>query len=246
MKKNRWQILLITSLLLVSTIFYLIHYFVFNDVHHILVFFIGELAFLPLEVLLVTLVIHKLLDKKEKSHFLNKLNMVIGAFFSDMGADLLRLLVKYDTNHEQLQKLLNISDKWTKKDYFNVLKILKNRNAEIKIDNNDLQKLTDFFTKYKRTVLRMLENQNLLEHQSFTDLLWAVSHLIEELQYRKDFESLPESDIEHLAGDINRVYSAITFEWVNYMMHLSCEYPYLFSLSARTNPFKKNPDSVVY
>ena len=86
-------------------------------------------------------------------------------------------------------------------------------------------------------VLRLLENQNLLEHESFTELLWAVSHLTEELSHRQNLQNLTDADKKHLAGDMRRAYRLLMLEWLSYMEHLKKEYPYLFSLAVRTNPF---------
>ncbi len=41
----------------------------------------------------------------------------------------------------------------------------------------------------------------------------------------------------HLSGDIRRAYSILITEWLAYMKHLKSDYPYLFSLAVRTNPF---------
>ena len=85
------------------------------------------------------------------------------------------------------------------------------------------------------------QNPNLLEHDSFTDLLWAVFHLAEELAWRQDLRRLPGSDLSHLTGDIERAYTRLITEWLDYMRHLKGSYPYLFSLATRTNPF--DPDA---
>jgi hypothetical protein len=61
--------------------------------------------------------------------------------------------------------------------------------------------------------------------------------LADELSRRKDFKSLSNTDQEHLCGDIKRAYSQIIAEWLAYMKHLKTDYPYLFSLAIRTNPF---------
>ena len=81
------------------------------------------------------------------------------------------------------------------------------------------------------------ENPNLLEHESFAELLWAVSHLSEELDHRQNLGNLTQTDSKHLAGDIERAYRLLMREWLSYMEHLKKEYPYLFSLAVRTNPF---------
>jgi hypothetical protein len=56
---------------------------------------------------------------------------------------------------------------------------------------------------------------------------------------------LPKSDIEHIAGDIKRAYVLLVNEWLDYMMYLKDNYPYLYSLAMRTNPFDKNASPVV-
>jgi hypothetical protein len=85
--------------------------------------------------------------------------------------------------------------------------------------------------------LLILQNPNLLEHETFTELLWAVFHLTEELAKREDTKNLSAKDYEHLSGDIKRAYTLLISEWLDYMKHLKDKYPYLFSLAIRTNPF---------
>jgi hypothetical protein len=41
----------------------------------------------------------------------------------------------------------------------------------------------------------------------------------------------------HLNGDVERVYGLLISEWIMYMEHLMNNYPYLFSLAMRVNPF---------
>ena len=48
---------------------------------------------------------------------------------------------------------------------------------------------------------------------------------------------LSEKDLEHIVGDIARAYTFLVREWLSYMHHLKDNYPYLFSLALRTNPF---------
>jgi hypothetical protein len=85
MKLLNWQLVLGLSLVALSALFYLIHYAIFKDAHHIFIYMIGDIAFVPIEVLMVTLIIHRLLSEREKRSMLNKMNMVIGAFFSEVG-----------------------------------------------------------------------------------------------------------------------------------------------------------------
>jgi hypothetical protein len=93
--------------------------------------------------------------------------------------------------------------------------------------------------------VRLLENPTLLEHESLTYLLRAVFHLAEELAYREDLNQRPGPDRAHIAGDINRAYHYLVHQWVDYMEYLKGNYPYLFSLAMRTNPFDRQASPIV-
>ena len=86
---------------------------------------------------------------------------------------------------------------------------------------------------------------HVLEHESFTNLLWATFHLTEELEARPSMDGLPDSDLEHIAGDIKRLYGHLATDWVSYVEHLKSAYPFLFSLVVRIHPFQENPSPVV-
>jgi hypothetical protein len=51
--------------------------------------------------------------------------------------------------------------------------------------------------------------------------------------------------MEHLNFDIKRAYILLVNEWLSYMKHLKEDYPYLYSLAVRTNPFNKNPKAEI-
>jgi hypothetical protein len=55
MKHLRWQVLLGLALVALSTLFYFIHFLIFRDAHHIFIYMVGDIAFVPVEVLLVSL-----------------------------------------------------------------------------------------------------------------------------------------------------------------------------------------------
>jgi hypothetical protein len=60
------------------------------------IFFMGDLAFIPIEVLIVTIIIDRTIDSREKQQRLEKLNLVIGTFFSRAGNPLLAKLSRGD------------------------------------------------------------------------------------------------------------------------------------------------------
>jgi hypothetical protein len=85
----------------------------------------------------------------------------------------------------------------------------------------------------------------LLEHQTFTETLRTVFHVTEELERRKGAGDLPDTDHAHIKGDLVRVYRNISLQWVDYMKYLKKNYPYLFSLAMRTNPFDQEASGIV-
>jgi len=234
-------ILLGVLLLALSALLYFAHYLVFRDAHHIFIYLLGDVAFVPVEVLLVTLIIHRLLSIREKRSLLSKLNMVVGAFFSEAGDALIRRFAAFDPGAGVLRDRLGITGRWEQNDFLAARKFLLGYGCRVEGRRSDLEGLKTFLTGKKDFLLRLLENPNLLEHESFTDLLWAVFHLTEELGQRRNLSEPSGEDLEHLEGDIARAYKLLASEWLSYMGYLRKTYPYLFSLSVRTNPF--NPEA---
>ena len=232
------------AFLALSAIVYFIHYLIFRDVHHIFIFMVGDLAFLPLEVLLVVLIIERVLARREKQNKLQKLNMVVGAFFTEVGNYLLRNLIEHFDNRADISRHLNVTNDWTKKEFRRAAEYAYRLTTELDCRKVDLEELKVFFAQKRIYLITLLENPNLLEHDRFTDLLWAVTHLDEELEARQVLVDLPDKDFQHIANDIQRLYDHLASEWIDYVEHLKTNYPHLFSLIARTHPFQEHPSPV--
>jgi hypothetical protein len=235
-----WQVILALILISLSVLFYCIHYLIFRDVHHIFLYLIGDIAFLFLDVWIVMLVLHRLLVYREKQSILKKLNMVIGTFFSEVGTELLKKLSRFDPQSADIGRQLVVTKDWADKDFMKIARSIHKRQSNLNSKKEPLDEARDFLVSKRSFLLALLENPNLLEHESFTDLLWAVFHLTDELAHRTDLKKLPDSDYEHLAGDMKRAYHKLLVQWLEYMKHLKRDYPYLFSLAMRTNPFDVN------
>lgn len=251
MRSNKisWRVRLGIILIILAIFLYITNALIFGDFKHTLFYLDIDLAFIPIEALIIVLVLEWIISEREKSNLLKKLNMVIGSFFSEVGIELLRGISDFDTKTEKIRKKLIINDHWTKEDFLSASERIKsyNYNVDIGKDNPDsiiyLQELKKFLIGKREFMLRLLANPNLLEHDSFTDLLWAVFHLTDELEHRNDLTHLPGADYDHLATDTERAYALLVYEWLQYMEHLMDNYPYLFSLAIRTNPF--DPDAKV-
>lgn len=245
MKRYRWQILLGLSLILASVVLYLIDYEVFGGARDILVFILGSIAFVPVEVLLVTLIINGLLNQREKRNRLEKMNMVIGSFFSEVGTLLLTYFSDFDPELAAIRKHLIVTNNWSDQEFVTVSKRLRNYDYKVEIRKIDMEGLKGFLVSKRDFLLRLLENPALLEHETFTELLRAAFHFSEELERREKVTGLPDSDYAHLAVDVNRAYTLLVQQWLDYVKYLKDNYPYLFSLAMRTNPFDQTASPFV-
>ena len=232
-------------LILLSVCFYAIHFLIFRDAHHIFIYLLGDVGFVFIEVLLVTLIIHHLLAEREKRAMLKKLNMVIGAFSSEVGLPLLEYFCGFDAKAQEISNHLLVDKEWSPEHFAQMQTVLKNHDYKIDSRIGDLAGLKEFLVSKRGFLLRLMENPNLLEHDEFTELLWAVFHLAQELSHRPTVEGLADTDYDHLSGDIRRAHRLLVREWLSHMEHLKSDYPYLFSLAVRTNPFDPNASVLV-
>jgi hypothetical protein len=238
--------MMLLTLVAVSSILYGLDYYLLGNAKELTIGFLGNFAFLPVYIIIVTLLIEQVLKERERQTVMRKLNMVIGVFFSEVGNRLLKELSAYVVSCETLKGHLLVSGAWKEPEYMAALEYLcKN---DFKIDSSGCNKnnLKIFLVEKRSFLVGLLENQNLLEHEEFTDLLWAVFHLVEELEARNSFDEMPHSDTEHINGDIKRVFGHLSQQWVVYMQHLKQDYPYLFSLAIRMNPMIDKPNPAVY
>jgi len=243
----RWSWRLFVALVLVGMTVALgaVHFLIFHDSKDLFFYLALDIVFVPFQVLLVTIIIERLLAEREKQVMLHKLNMVIGAFFGETGTQMLRDITRFCEDFPELTAHFGISAEWTDQDYNDAVKFATVREYKLKPAAADFAAMRSFLLSQRSFLLGLLENPNLLEHERFTDLLWAVSHLTEELEVRPGFEDLPPSDIAHITADTKRALGLLIREWLAYMKHLKASYPYIYSLAIRTNPFNPNASPIV-
>jgi hypothetical protein len=194
---------------------------------------------------LVANAIEYMIDMRERAHRIEKLNMIIGVFYSEVGTKLLKKFSTIDPGVQEIRSALIVSNNWSDEDFLKATTLLKAHAFRLDSRVLSLEELHVFLSENKRLMLTLLENPQLFEHDSFTNLIHAVFHLSEELIARGEFGDLPQSDYDHISVDMTRVYSQLVIEWLVYMQHLKKQYPYLFSLAMRTNPFDSNASPIV-
>lgn len=244
--KKRWStVWLVTALVALSAAVYAFQILKFGDIRDTGFYFFQDLAFLPLQVAIVTIVLGKFFKEREKQAGLKKINMAVGAFFSEAGGGLLRELLAFCAAPEEFAGLMGVAQSWTSKDYRRAAAAVKKSDLAMDGRRGNLGTVKALLSEKRSFLIVMLGNPNLMEHDSFTDMIWAVFHLADELLAREDFSQLPDSDLNHLEGDMKRALRMMMLQWLPYMRHLQAEYPYLFSLEVRRNPFIKTESVVI-
>jgi len=244
-QRTNWLIGFGIILLVLSLVLLGVHFVLFHDQHWLEKYVVFELAFIPIDVIVVTLILESVLEARERKERLEKMNMVIGLFFSEVGVSLIREIAGRDRKIEGLRAELARSGDLSPSEYSKLKATLADYPYSPDMRTEDLSQLKELLTAHRGFLVRLLENPTLLEHESFTDALRAVFHLTEELDYRKQFSELPDTDIMHLSGDVSRTYGRLVVEWLDYMRYLKVHYPYLYSLAMRTNPFDLKASPVV-
>ncbi len=247
---KRWKIKFSILMIILIIIIYGSNYLVLGDPEHIISYIWTHLGFIPVDILVVAFILDEIIEKKEKEAMLEKLDMLMSTFFSEVGNDLIEQLStanKYKASTENLSSIKN----WNQDDFENKLKELKSSSldfsADISPENREefLRTLTDTLSNKREFIVSLINNPNLLEKEEFTELINSILHLDEELEHRKDLSLVTDADFAHLNGDMQRVYDKLVYEWVYYLKYLHKHYPYMIALVVRTNPFDETAEVYV-
>ena len=237
--KAKFSILMIILIIII----YGSNYLVLGDAEHIISYIWTHLGFIPVDILIVAFLLDEIIERKEKEAMLEKLDMLMSTFFSEVGNDLINQLStvnKYKASTENLKSIKS----WNDADYENKLNELENSNVDFSAMDIPLEKREEFLEDLRTLlagkrefIINLINNPNLLEKEEFTGLINAILHLDEELEHRQKLDLVTNSDFAHLNGDMQRVYEKLVYEWVYYLRYLNKHYPYMIALIIRTNPF---------
>lgn len=236
MKKMKSSFLLVLLLVALSVALYMLQLIIFHSSRDTGFYILQDIAFLPLQVAIVTVALGSFLKNREKTERLGKINMVINAFFSEAGTEILMKLSEFDKSFEDIRPRLDVQLDWDDRMFLKTIKYLNNADFIIECSAESLRSLKSLLQSKRDFLIRMIENPNLLEHDTFTDMLLAVFHISEELIARDAFLDENNADMAHLSNDIKRAFKTLLVQWVEYLEHLHSDYPYLYSLEVRNNP----------
>ena len=228
---------IIFLLLLFSALMYVIHYLIFRDFHHIAIFFVHDVAFLPLEVILVSLGFDRLIEKTGQEEARSKLSIIETLFFDESGGELLRYLSRFDPNASQLRAIVQVTVDWTPVDYINAKRRLNAHSFRLDVEQIDFFGLHDHLNKRHEYYLHILENPALTQSHEFTELVMKLYLLWEELHQRTDLRHLNPGEQQMLAGLLSEIYQELTEYWIDNAHNHCVHNPYRVRRLIMDNPF---------
>lgn len=237
MKNKKYYIVVSLVLVGLSAIMFLIHYLVFGQAVNTAYYSLMNLCFIPVNSLVVTLILERLIDYKAKQERMEKLSMLIGLFFTEVGYKLMRLIIKADKGGKNSITSFNNLDE--------VKNQVEKHNYTIDMEDIDLDEIKDVLLENSNLLVNLISNENITEHEIFTDLLMSVIHLRDEIIFYKNDKN-NQLDISHLEKDILRVYKNIAMQWVDYLKYLNKSYPFLYNNAIRLNPFRFSQAKKIY
>ena len=120
MRLRRWQVEIAVTLIVAAIVVYALRWLLFpSESFHreMLRYLVDDIAFLFIQVLLVSMLLDGLMQRRNRETMLNKLNMIIGAFFTECGTDVLGRIAKLDTDLDEVRGDLLPRMAWKTADY---------------------------------------------------------------------------------------------------------------------------------
>ena len=229
MKKIRYYFVISFILIALSAVMFLKHYLVFGQALNTAYYSLMNLCFIPINSLVVTIILEKLIDYRAKKDRIEKINMLVGIFFTEVGGKLMHLII--DSDKDAKNYITNFED------LNNIKKCLNEYDYKVDMNNIDLCSIKNILLENNNLFVTLISNENVFQHQIFTDLLMSVVHLRDEIIFMEKDDNL-ELNINHLENDVIRVYKNISIQWISYLEYLNKSYPFLYNNAIRVNPFK--------
>ncbi len=228
---------LILLLLCASALLYAIHYLIFRDLHHLAIFGLHELAFVPLEVILVTLGLDQLVEKTHREEARSKVSIIETLYFNESGGTMLRYLTSFDPDAARLRELLQVTEDWHSSDFRQAIRQLKSYPFLLDLDRIDFFGLHYHLSQRHEYYRSMLENPALTQSEAFTEMIMKIYLLWEELDGRTNLYQLPEKDRSYLAELLHEIYRELTEYWLDNVYNHSIHNRFRLHRAIESNPF---------
>ena len=102
--KAKFSILMVVLIIVI----YGSNYLVLGDAEHIISYVWTHLGFIPVDILLVAFLLDEIIERKEKEAMLEKLDMLMSTFFSEVGNNLIKQLSTVNEHKANTENLKSI------------------------------------------------------------------------------------------------------------------------------------------
>lgn len=233
-KRITENILLIIVLMSISITIYFFHYLIFGDIRQTLSGIILSLAYVPIGIIYQELIVDKILDKKQKLNSVEKINIVIGAFYNEVGNSLIKIISKGDKNIDVIRCNIDINNNWSNENFEDLIDLLKVYVCELDITKIDIVKVVKLLNKKDTLIINLMINESIKEYKGFIELLMSLIHLRDELNFRDNIKN------DRIEKELCKNYKILLIQWVKYIEELKeIEYD-LFLKIIMNSPFKIN------
>ena len=227
---------IVVFLVALSAVLYGLQICIFHDMKDTAFYMLQDWAFLPIQSALVTVIVGRIMNEHEKEVRLEKTRILTSTYFSDLGAEILKIKTPAIANREEIAPAMQVQADWKQDDFKKAVNTIKHVPLKMANTADQFKAIKDLLEAKRMTLLVIASNPSLLEHEDFTDMLWAVFHLNDELMYRGQIDGLSETDLLHLNADAQRVLQETLINWMCHLEFLQKEYPYLYQLELVRNP----------
>ena len=131
MRKDRSSLIVVILLILLSAIIYAVQIIVFRAPRDTTFYLLQDFAFLPLQIAIVTVVLGTYLKKREKAERLKKNNVIINAFFSEAGTEILAGLIMFSRNRDEISPELDFQPGSKDNDFSRAVRYLEKADLQL-------------------------------------------------------------------------------------------------------------------
>lgn len=229
MEKKRMYVT-VGILIGISVIIYALQIIIFDDRRTTAFYIFQDLAFMPITIAIATLVVGDLVNRREQKEQQEKTRMLTSSFFTQMGADLLDIMMRGSSRADDLTHLMQAPTK-DDKDVQRVQSQLQSADLGFTLSADIYDESMDIILKSRQALLTLSSNPLLLEHECFTEMLWGIFHLSDEFRLRGNYKELDEDGREHMEDDFEKVFRLLLVNRVANLQYLQKTYPNYYSAS---------------
>ncbi len=216
----------------ISILIYILQIIIFRDPKNTFFYIFQDFAFLPISIAIATIIVGEFMDQREKQERIEKTRMLTSSFFTEIGSRLTMAILSASEPRESLSNVLAIRckndlDLKERQDFIRKIPITVNLTKEVFEDTKEI------ILSSRTALLVLASNPLLMEHEDFSDLLWALFHLIDEFRLRGDFDGLTPPELHHLSEDYEKVMQLLLVNYIANAKYLQETYPNLYSAATK-------------